>query len=33
MAAFQQMMEGNPEMEAAQADGPRIEPAGFLTEA
>ena len=33
MGAFQQMMRGDPEMEAAKADGVRVERAEFLTEA
>jgi len=33
MAVFQQMMQGDPEMEAAKADGVRVETAVFLTEA
>ncbi len=33
MAAFQEMMDADPNMEAAKADGVRIETAAFLTEA
>jgi hypothetical protein len=33
MAIFQQMMQSDPNMEAAKADGVRIETAVFLTEA
>jgi hypothetical protein len=33
MAVFQQMMQGDPEIEAAKADGLRVETAVFLTEA
>jgi hypothetical protein len=33
MAIFQQMMQADPSMEAAKADGVRIETAVFLTEA
>ena len=33
MAVFQQMMQGDPGMEAAKADGVRVETAVFLTEA
>jgi hypothetical protein len=33
MAVSQQMMQSDPNMEAAKADGVRVETAAFLTEA